>query len=228
MKYLAIDSDVALANREAAAWKQRGIGMDRVDNMTDALKKLMANEYLYVGINGDVIDFMPLLKTMSTITNIPLLIVTSRFTTETEVAALRNGADLYARWHKSTEDNIASVLAHVARKSDRKTPPQKIHICCDVVLSPFLRSVFVKNRRVELTRLEFDLLQYLMFNHDIVLTYQQIYSRVWGNEYEATADGIIKSTMKRLRKKIGNDYRTYRMIENVRGIGFKCLGSTDV
>ena len=97
MIYLAVDSDVGLANSEAAVWKTtRGIGMERVDNMTEGIEKLLSNEYLYIGINSDAVDFMPLLRTMRSVTHTPILIVTGNFNTDDEVAALEAGADLYS------------------------------------------------------------------------------------------------------------------------------------
>jgi len=82
--------------------------MERVDNMTEGIEKLLLNEYLYVGINSDAVDFMPLLRTMRSVTHTPLLIVTGNFKTEDEVAALERGADLYARWHQTTEGSLGS------------------------------------------------------------------------------------------------------------------------
>jgi DNA-binding response OmpR family regulator len=174
IKYLAVDGDEALAYSEACAWARRGIGMDHVDNMTDAIKKLMSDKYLYVGINGDATEFMPLLRTMSCVTDIPILIATNDCTTQKEVAALEHGADLYARWHKSSEDNMASVLAHVTRKSEVKVPTQKVFVHMDVLLSPFQRYVFVKNELLNLTQHEFDLFYYLMVNHGIRTNFQYV------------------------------------------------------
>jgi len=74
LKYLAVDSDIELAESEAVGWAKRGIVMNRVDNMTDGIKMLMTDEYLYVGINDDAVDFMPLLRTMRSITSTPILI----------------------------------------------------------------------------------------------------------------------------------------------------------
>ncbi len=220
MKYLAVDSDVALANYEACAWAKRGIGMERVHDMTDGIKKLLTGEYLFVGINDDAVDFMPLLLTMGSVTNIPILIVTSSFDTATEVAALGNGADLYARWHKTSEENVASVLAHIAKKTAKKTPVQKVLVHNNLLLSPLQRCVFIKNERIDLTPHEYGLLNYLMANHGIVLTYKQIYSRVWGCKYTESAAKVIRSTVARLRKKTSADAREHGLIENVWGVGF--------
>jgi two-component system OmpR family response regulator len=220
MKYLAVDSDIDVANREALVWEKRAIGMERVDNMTDGIKKLMINEYLFFGINGGVIDFMPLLRTMSRATSSPIFIVTDNFSTQTEVNALENGADLYSRWHESTEDNILSVLANLSRKSERKASPRKVIIHGNLLLSPVQRSVYIKDREIELTRREFDLLHYFMINIEIVLSSESLYSHVWKNQCPEQADAVIKSAIKRLRKKItGTDEEGY--IETIREVGFK-------
>jgi hypothetical protein len=81
MVYLAVDSDSALAETENKIWKSTlGIGMVRVDTMTEGIKALQSSSYLYVGINSDVVDFMPLLKTMRSVTKTPIFIATSNYT----------------------------------------------------------------------------------------------------------------------------------------------------
>lgn len=228
MKYLAVDSDIEFANRAAAVWKQKGIEMDRVNNMTEAITKLVNGDYLYVGMNGDVVNFMPLLRTMSTMTSIAILIGTGHFDTQTEVDAMHNGADLYARWHDTDEENVASVLAHIEKKSQQRITLQKVVINGSVILSPFLRTVFVKDRSVELTPLEFELLHYFMLNHGIALSYKLIYHKVWESEYDDGADEVVKSTVKRLRKKIDNEDAHPSMIENLWGYGFRCRSSFSI
>jgi DNA-binding response OmpR family regulator len=227
MKYLAVDSNIELANSEAAVWAERGISMDRVDNMTEGIEKLMYRDYLYVGINSDAVDFMPLLSTMRGVTNTPILIVTSNFTTETEVAALENGADLYARWHENAEGNVASVLAHISRIAKRDTPPCKVMVHRNLLLAPSQRSVFVGNERIDLTRLEFDVLLFLMANHGIVLGYGQIYSAVWNEEYDEAANEVVRGAVKRLRAKISDDAIGNSLIETVWGVGYKFPASIE-
>ena len=106
LKYLNIDSDVSIVNTHAAIWAEREIGVERVDNMNEGLQKLLKDDYLCVAINGDTVDFMPLLNIMRSATNTSILIGTSNFTTEKEVAAMAHGADLFARFHETPEGNI--------------------------------------------------------------------------------------------------------------------------
>jgi DNA-binding response OmpR family regulator len=224
VKYLNIDSDIEIANIHAILWRERGIGFDRFDTMTEGIKKLLTNEeYLFIAINGDVTDFMPLLKTMRDVTNFPILIVTSRFTTEKEITALENGADLYARWHETPENNIASVLAHVKRLSERSKmtrPSTEIMVYRNLLLNPAQHKVYIRDNKINFTRQDFNLLNYLMMNHGKTLTYKQMFLRVWGNEYEDNAKDVLWNAIKRLRKKLRTASDTTEYIETVRDVGY--------
>ena len=117
-KYLNIDSDFDMAVSHAEIWKKHGIGLDCVDNITEAVELLMANEYLFIAINGDAIDFIPFLNTMWNVTNIPILIGINNFDAQTEITILRTGVDSYAWFYNTKEDNIDSILAYTARKNE--------------------------------------------------------------------------------------------------------------
>ena len=136
LKCLAVDSNLDIASVYVQEWALRGIKMERVDTMTEAIQKLLHDNYVFVGINGDATDFLPLLKIMRSVTHTPILIATGHFTTEKEVAALSNGADLYARWHESATDNVTSVLAHIDRKANRLEIRHRILVYRDLLISP--------------------------------------------------------------------------------------------
>lgn len=220
IKCLAVDSDFDVASTYVTEWANHGVKMDCAVNMTEAIQMLQLNEYIFVGINGDAVDFMPLLSTMRSVTNIPIMIATSNFTTEKEVAAIGSGADLFSRWHNSPKDNIASVLAHIARKTTRTDEPKNVLIYGSLLVSPSQRKVFVGNESLELTRQEFDLLHYLMDNEGRVLSFEQIYRTVWNDEYDESAYEPIKAVIKRLRKKLGEIHGNQRIIQNRWGIGY--------
>jgi two-component system alkaline phosphatase synthesis response regulator PhoP len=220
VKYLAVDSDITLAESEAVGWAKRHIGMDRVDNMTDGIKMLLNNEYLYIGINDDAVCFMPLLRAMRSITDTPILIATNHFCTDREVAALRAGADLFANFHATTEGNIDSVLAHVMRIKEENKSPRKVLIYKDLLIALPIHEVFIHNTEIILTKKEFDILWYLIDNQGILLTYSQIIERVWGVD-NANADALW-TLVKRLRKKLAEASPDYEnCIENTHGLGYR-------
>ena len=223
-KCLAVDSDIQNADLYVLEWAAHNIKMDRTDSMTEAIKYLLTNDYIFVGINGDAVDFMPLLSTMRSVTNTPIMIATGSFTTEMEIAALDNGADLFARWHDSPCNNVESVLAHISRvvrRSQMPRPDSKVMVYQKLLIAPLQRNVFVGNERIDLTRQEFDLLYVLMTNPGVALTYKQIYGHVWGDEYEDTDREMLRSAIKRLRIKLKIDPSESEYIETVREVGYR-------
>ena len=223
IKFLDVDSDVGIVDTHAAIWsEEHKIGVDRVDNMTQAIEKLLTNKkYICVAINSDTVDFMPLLRTMRSVAgNMPILIVTGDFTTEKEIEAMKNGADLFARWHNSPEGNIDSVLAHIQRITERKASPYKVMVYRDLLVAPENYQAFIKNTELGLTKKEFDVLCYLMDNRDILMKYDQILNQVWGID-NATPE-VVRTHIKHIRKKLAEASPEYEnVIENVHGIGYK-------
>ena len=118
-KCLAVDSDIENTNLYVFEWAGNNIKMDRTDNMAEAMQYLSSSDYLFVGINGNTVDYMPLLKKMRNMTDTLIMIVTSDFTTEAESAALENGADLYARWQNNPNGNVTTTLARITQISER-------------------------------------------------------------------------------------------------------------
>ena len=222
VKCLAVDSDFDTASKYVLEWEKRGVSMDCGNNMTDAIKMLQSgNNYIFVGINADVTDFMPLLSTMRSITNIPILIVTSNFTTEKEIAALEEGADLYARWHNSPEDNVSSVMAHISRKTTRNTAIQDVLVYNNLLVAPTQRKAFIDNVKIDLSRHELDLLLCLLGSQDTVLTFEQIYRSVWNDASDNISNEAIKGLVKRLRKKFIDNNASQIKILSVRGVGYR-------
>jgi len=223
---LNIDSDIDIAYTHAAIWAEREIGLDRFDTMTEGIEKLLTDaKYFFIAINGDSVDFMPLLSTMRSITKLPILIVTSNFTTEKELEAIGNGADIYARWHNSPEDNIASVLAHVTHFAVRSQMPiQDLNVMVykKLLIAPLQRNVFIENHKLDLTVKEFDVLYMLMSNLGCVFSSEQIYKEVWNLRFDNNAREVIRTAIKRLRQKLRIDTQSPEpdYIKNIRDGGY--------
>ncbi|NMC41944.1 MAG: response regulator transcription factor, partial [Bacteroidales bacterium] len=83
------------------------------------------------------------------------------------------------------------------------------------------RRLFCKGAEVDLTKKEFDLLLYLVLNHDKVLTRQQLYEHIWGNILDDQYDSnFIDVHIKNLRKKL-NAHAPSPWLETVRGVGYR-------
>jgi len=221
--YLAIEKDITVHDKEKALWHKCGVSNIRVDSMTAGIEKAINNQFLFIVINADNINYMPELESLRAITNDPIFIATSTFTIEEQVKALHNGADFY--WNFSgSENNMKTILAVIHRINERakqlKTPVQLI-THRNILVLPSYRQVFVNDKEVELTKIEFDILYYIMSNNGHVLSYEQIFYDVWGYECDELTDEVVKSAIKRLRKKIDGEEKHNSLIQNVRGVGYK-------
>ena len=91
-------------------------------------------------------------------------------------------------------------------------PKKNIHVYLD------RHEVKVHNQLVELTKKEYDLLLYLLHNHDHVLSREQILQSIWGYEYMGDTN-VVDVYIRYLRAKI-DDYFNEKYIHTVRGIGY--------
>src|SRR5581483_7723081 len=87
------------------------------------------------------------------------------------------------------------------------------------------RQVWQDDQEIKLTRMEYEVLEYLARRAGRVVTYQELWREVWQQE-TALADGerqVVRQLVKRLRAKLGDEWRTSQLVVCVRGIGFRCM-----
>lgn len=95
----------------------------------------------------------------------------------------------------------------------------------DLYLDYNNRIAFHKNRKINLTVKEFDILFFLASYPGQVFTHRQIYETVWGKEYFCD-EGNVTAHIGHIRKKIELDPRNPVFIQTVRGIGYKFASKT--
>jgi DNA-binding response OmpR family regulator len=220
---LAVDGDLNVYNRESATWEKHGIANIRVSTMLEALEKLADEDFVCVAINADSVNYLPQLKIMRDAISVPIIIMSSNFSTEQEVEAFNNGADSFDSWRDTPEENVKSAIALLSRFTERSRHRKKnlkILSYGDVMVIETCKKVFIKADELVLTRTEYDILHYLMMNRGRVMEYKQIYGHVYHGDFASVSSNVLYSTVKRLRKKIfdsaGEDY-----IENVRDTGYR-------
>jgi len=224
--YLAIEKNIEVHERESAFWLSRGIGSVRVSSMTEGITEVMNRDYLFIGINDDNINFKPQLPILREATNLPIFIASSTYTMQKQAEAVRLGADLFGQAGETPSDNYDACMANIdalQERTKRRKPTLKLIPYGNILVVPKYRQVFGVDSEIELTRIDFDLLYLFLNNRNAILTPEQIYNRVWKNERAESIDDVVKSAIKRLRKKInGHDTENgIGFIENVRDVGYK-------
>ncbi len=149
--------------------------------------------------------------------NRPVLMLTARHEVGDRVVGLDAGADDYLAKPFALEELLARVRALLRRTATVTEVPSQQKLD-DLVLDTASRRVTRAGNEIVLTKIEFDLLELLITNSDIVLTRDTIYSRIWGYE-EDLASNTLEVFVSSLRKKITTD-GAKPLIHTIRGVGY--------
>jgi two-component system response regulator MprA len=145
---------------------------------------------------------------------VPVLVVTARDAVDDRVEGLDAGADDYLVKPFAVEELRARVRALLRRTGAGNDTIQ----FADVTLDPATREVYRGERRLQLTRTEFNLLELFLRNPRQVLTRSQIYERVWGYDFGATSNALWVY-IGYLRRKLEEGGEP-RLLHTVRGVGY--------
>jgi two-component system response regulator MprA len=145
---------------------------------------------------------------------VPVLVVTARDAVDDRVEGLDAGADDYLVKPFAIEELRARLRALLRRTG---AGDQALRYA-DVSLDPSTREVYRGERRLQLTRTEFNLLELFLRNPKQVLTRSQIYERVWGYDFGATSNALWVY-IGYLRRKLEEGGEP-RLLHTVRGVGY--------
>ncbi len=159
--------------------------------------------------------------------SIGIIILTARTQEMEKVGGLMMGADDYVTKPFSPSELVARVDAlHrrviAAREREAVNYLEKI-VSGEFVLNLRNRTLKKQGQLVELTQVEFQIMEYFFSNQGKALSRTDILNRVWGEEYFGE-EKIVDVNIRRLRMKIENDPSEPRHILTVWGMGYKWVG----
>lgn len=104
----------------------------------------------------------------------------------------------------------------------KKKPRSDVVIYNGILLAPSYRnSIFVNEKEVDLYKLEFDILYYLIQHRGKTISHEQLYRYAWRGIYDYSAKKALCASMGRLRDKLNIAAGGTDFIENVRDIGYR-------
>jgi len=144
----------------------------------------------------------------------PILMLTARDAIDDRVAGLDAGADDYLVKPFALRELLARLRALLRRV---ESPAQRLRFA-DLALDPASRDVWRGDRRIELTRTEYGLLELFLAHPRQVLTRSQIFEQVWGYDFGATSNalGVYVGYLRRKTEAAGEP----RLLHTVRGVGY--------
>ncbi|MEP6985765.1 MAG: ATP-binding protein, partial [Chloroflexota bacterium] len=151
-------------------------------------------------------------------TEVPIIMLADEASEPEKVRAFMIGADDYISNPISDEELSAriNVIFKRRRIPDRTREPLDLG---NLYVDFARREVFLNNKPLELTRIEYDLLHTLAVHQGQVLTHKQLLEKVWGPEYQAETQ-YLWVNVSRLRKKLEPTPDTPRYIHTQPGVGY--------
>ncbi len=189
-----------------------------------------AQEYTYDLIILDIMlpgmDGLEILKKLrGKENNVPILMLTSKSSEIDRILGLEFGADDYVTKPFSVRELIARIKAifrrievHSLENSMNQSP--KLLNFDDLTIDYGKRKVVVKDKSIDLTAKEFDLLYFFANNPGQVFNRAQLLDRVWGYGHDGY-EHTVNSNINRLRAKIEIDPADPEYIITVWGVGYK-------
>ena len=222
MIYCVEDDDnireLVIYTLETTGLKAQGFadGKAFMDALAAELPQLVLMDIMLPGEDG--LALLRRLKSSSRTRDIPVIMVTAKGAEYDKVIGLDSGADDYVTKPFGMMELVSRIKAVLRRTG--KTQDQAEMEISGVRINTKKHEVTVDGIKVTLTLKEFELLERLMRNRNIVLTRDQLLMDIWGYDFDGetrTVDVHVRT----LRQKLGEKGN---IIETVRGVGYRIGG----
>jgi two-component system, OmpR family, response regulator CpxR len=223
MRLLVVDDDKDLCTLLDEFLRREGLEADFANNGESGLGRFRRG-----GIDLVVLDVMlpgldgfEVLRSIRKASNIPVIMLTARGEDIDRIIGLELGADDYLPKPFNPRELIARIRAVLRRLHPFDHDPARLEIG-DVVLDSGSHEVECGGRRVELTTLEFEILEMMMRAAGRIITRDQIMQRLYDHA-AGPFDRSIDMHVSHLRRKLGT---AGNRIKTVRGSGYRFVRGT--
>ena len=218
-KILIIEDDEKLRNELETFLNKNGFVATSLKKFDNAVEDILNEkaDLLLLDINLPYTDGEFICKEIRKISNVPIIMVTSRDNEMDELLSLNYGADQYVTKPYNIQILLAKIVGLLKRSQNAGNNPDKID-CGEFVLNTAGRIIEKEDNKVELTKNEYKILEYLVLHRQQVISRDEIMDYLWESE-EFVDDNTLNVNIKRLRTKL-EELGLIDQIETRRGQGY--------
>ncbi|MBO1437694.1 response regulator transcription factor [Meiothermus sp. CFH 77666] len=224
-RLLIVEDDPQLAHLITAALEREGYLTMLAINGLDAVQMAPQADLMVLDLGLPGLGGLEVIRELREADwRLPILVVSAQGAEDMRVRALELGADDYLTKPMSIREMVARVRALLRRMR----PEQEICVA-DLRIVVKRRQVFKRERLLDLSPTELDLLLTLAQSPGEVWNRERLLQRVWGAERGSAVDErVVDSYVALLRRKLGDDPRAPRYIETVFGQGYRLVDSSKI
>ncbi len=224
-RILIVDDDPAIRKFIRANLTARGYEVFLALDGEDGLRVIETEmpDLVLLDIMMPKIDGLEVCRRVREWSKIPIIMLSARAGEMDKVKCLDCGADDYLTKPFSLRELLSRIKAVLRRVGDgsEKSTVFRYQIG-DLIIDLNQNRVSLNEKDISLTATEFKIISYLAVNAGRMLTYDQILTKVWGEEY-AGDNHLLQVSIARIRKKLNDNGKKSQYFENRIGIGYSML-----
>lgn len=216
-KILIVDDDKSLLKMMQGYFKLKEYHVITAENGEEALEKIRENpDLILLDINMPKLDGIEVCRRIRDKLSCPILFLTARVEEQDRVNGLLSGGDDYILKPFSLKELDARIIAHLKRE-ERHRGRFEYRFKNDMIVNYTSKRVQIGAEYVDLTKMEYEILEFLSMNPGQLFDKERIYEKVCG--YDAEGDSrVITEMIRRIRKKF-SERTEAEYIETVWGDG---------
>jgi DNA-binding response OmpR family regulator len=219
IRILVVEDEASLQKALCSGLRKYGYAVDLAEDGEQALELIELNPYdvVVLDLNLPKINGMEVLRKVR-ITNkeLRILILSARAEVEDKIAGLDTGANDYLSKPFHFKELEARIRALLRRDFIQK---DTVLTHGNVTIDTALKCVTVNDQKVELTKKEYAILEYLFMNKDRVVSAEELIEHIWDSEVNLFSNSF-KVHINSLKKKFIEYIGEKELIRNTRGHGY--------
>lgn len=218
-KILIVEDDEKLRKELKIFLEKNGYEVKILEEFENAIQDILKEnaDLILLDINLPYTDGEYICKEIRKVSNLPIIMVTSRNSEIDELISLNNGADQYVVKPYNVQILLAKIAGLLKRSQNTESNQNKIN-CNDFILNISKSCIEREDEQKELTKNELKILHYLALRRGQIVSRDEIINYLWDSE-SFIDDNTLTVNMTRLRTKL-DEIGLQDRIETKRGQGY--------